>query len=72
MTPGRNPSTRTSASAASSRARASPGWVFQVEHDTALARIDLLEEPFVVAHGVAARRFDLEHVGPKATRSDVA
>ena len=62
-TPGRNPSTSTSACAASSSALARSSVVLEVQLDAALALVDGGEEAGVVAHRVAARRLDLQHVG---------
>ena len=49
------------------------GGVLQVELDAALALVDGGEQSRVVAHRVAARRLDLQHVGARGrTRSEVA
>jgi len=40
----------------------------EVEHDAALASIDRLEELGIVPHGIAARRFDLHHVGAQTNQ----
>ena len=62
-TPGRNPSTSTSACVASSSALARSAVVLEVELHAALAFVDRGEEARVEAHGVPARRLDLQHVG---------
>ena len=62
-TPGRKPSTTTSASAARSSARCTPSAVFRSSTMLRLLTFSHAKSPGYRAHRVAARRFDLAHVG---------
>ena len=62
-TPGRNPSTSTSACVASSSARPRSAASFRSSSRLRLPALTAAKRPGVVAHRVAARRLDLQHVG---------